>query len=108
MYEFIVFDLDGTILDTIDDLAISANAVLEKNGAETHSLEKIKSFVGNGIRKLMERSLGEKYAGLLDTAFADFVVYYNEHCNDNTKPYAGIVELLIQLKERGIKSAVRQ
>lgn len=106
-YKLVIFDLDGTVLDTLDDLADSVNAVLVKNGYSTHSREKVCSFVGNGIRRLIERAVP---AGTSDEdiarVFADFTAYYALHCADKTAPYTGIPEMLAELRAAGVKTAV--
>ncbi len=106
MYEVIVFDLDGTLLDTLDDLHISVNVALEKFSLPKRSREEVRSFVGNGIAKLIERSVGEVSKEIYEGVFAAFKRHYGEHCEDNTKPYEGIVEVLQELKRRGIATAV--
>lgn len=107
MYETVIFDLDGTLLDTLDDLHGAVNAALVAYDLPPRSKEEVRSFVGNGIAKLMERAIGcqgrrADFDGIL-TAFKE---YYKEHCKDKTAPYAGIMPLLLALKERGIKAAV--
>ena len=94
-YTTIIFDLDGTILNTLDDLTASVNYALEKCGYPTHTKEAVCGFVGNGIGKLMERSVPK------DTSKEDiqhyhkvFTEHYKVHCADNTKPYDGIMELI--------------
>ncbi len=106
MYETIIFDLDGTLLDTLDDLANSVNAALKKCGLKTRSREEVRAFVGNGIRTLMKRATGLDDGELFERAFAEFKGHYAAHCEDCTKPYEGIIEMLATLKERGIKTAV--
>ncbi len=106
MYEAIIFDLDGTLLDTLDDLHGSVNAALKKFGLPSRTREEVRSFVGNGIVKLMERSAGAVEKELFDGVFAEFKRHYGEHCEDNTKPYEGIIELLRELQRRGVKTAV--
>ena len=109
MYETIVFDLDGTLLDTLDDLTAAVNFSLTKNGLPTRTRKEVRSFVGNGIVKLMERAVGEeKLAAKKDFAVVleDFKAYYKENCSVYTKPYLGIMELLETLKKRGLKLAL--
>ena len=102
-----IFDLDGTLLDTLQDLAAAVNYALRKNGMEEHSIDDIRRFVGNGVRKLIERAVPEGTApAVLDKVFADFRAYYMEHSLDATKPYKGIPEVLQELKRRGCKMAV--
>lgn len=108
MIELVIFDLDGTLLNTIDDLAASTNYALEKHGYPTHDLSSYRFFVGNGINKLIERALPEEVRSeekVLELR-KDFVAYYEEHSADLTCPYKGIPELLSALKEKGLKMAV--
>jgi len=106
-YQLAIFDLDGTLLDTLDDLADSVNVVMNRFGYPVRNLTEIRSFVGNGIRKLIERSAPKDTpTEELDRVFEQFKVYYGVHCADKTKPYEGIMELLQQLKQQGIKLAV--
>lgn len=102
-----IFDLDGTLLDTLQDLAAAVNFALRKNGMEEHSIDDIRRFVGNGVRKLIERAVpdGSKNPRI-DEVFADFRSYYMQHSLDTTKPYDGITEILQELKQRGCKMAV--
>lgn len=103
----IIFDLDGTILNTLDDLADAGNHALSEMGYPIHEVEKYRYFVGNGIPKLIERiipagSPSEVYEKVYDI----FCSYYNEHMYDKTKPYDGMAELLSELHKNGIKLAV--
>ena len=102
-----IFDLDGTLLDTLQDLAAAVNFALRKNGMEEHSIDDIRRFVGNGVRKLIERAVpdGSKNPRI-DEVFADFRSYYMQHSLDATKPYDGITGILQELKQRGCKMAV--
>ncbi len=104
-YKTIIFDLDGTLLDTLDDLTNSTNAALSAFGFPLRTKEEVRSFVGNGIRKLIERALGENIAQA-DEVLSYFKAYYADHCADCTKPYEGTMSLLTELKRRGIKTAV--
>lgn len=102
-----IFDLDGTILDTIADLTDAVNYVLNKAGYPQRTLEEVRSFVGNGIRKTIERSVpAGTPAETIDVLFADFTVHYKAHCADKTCPYEGIEELVRTLREAGMKTAV--
>ena len=102
-----IFDLDGTLLDTLQDLAAAVNYALRKNGMEEHSIDDIRRFVGNGVRKLIERAVpAGTESSILNIVFADFRTYYMEHSLDVTKPYKGIPEMLQELKRRGCKMAV--
>ncbi|MBQ3602199.1 MAG: HAD-IA family hydrolase [Lachnospiraceae bacterium] len=106
-YELAIFDMDGTILDTLEDLADSLNYALSLSDFPARTLEEVRSFVGNGIRKLIERATP---AGTspedLEKVYTDFTAYYPKHCFDKTKPYSGIIEVIQELKKQGIKTAV--
>lgn len=106
--ELVIFDLDGTLLDTIDDLAVSANYALRLYGYPEHELKKYCFFVGNGITKLIERALPEKarQESTILQLRKVFVEYYQQHKTDLTHPYPGIPELLDDLKSAGIHLAV--
>lgn len=108
MKSLVIFDLDGTLLDTIADLGTAANQALSKRGFPIHPIERYKTFVGNGVRKLIERALGEAGtdANLVDEVLMDFKAYYIEHKTDLSRPYPGILALLEELKKRGIRMAV--
>lgn len=107
MYKLAVFDMDGTILDTLDDLKDSTNFALEKCGYPTRSYDEVRRFVGNGIRKLIERAVPE---GLtteqIDRVHEVFTEHYKVHCADKTKAYDGIKPLLEKLRASGVKTAV--
>ena len=103
----VVFDLDGTLLDTLWDLAEAVNAALAQNGLPQRTLEEVRNFVGNGIELLMIRAVPEgKNNPKFEETFQSFKSYYAAHCKDNTKPYAQIIELMEQLKARGIKMGI--
>ena len=106
-YDVAVFDMDGTILDTLEDLKNSVNFALRGAGFPERSLDEIRSFVGNGIRLLVERSVPEgTSAEKTDECFAVFKKHYAEHSLDKTRPYDGITALLEELRARGVKTAV--
>lgn len=106
-YKFVIFDLDGTILDTLQDLYNSVNFALEKNCLPERSREEVRAFVGNGIRLLIERAVPENTdISVIDKVFCDFREHYAIHSADTTKPYDGIIELLARLRRSGIKTAV--
>ena len=106
-YKLAIFDLDGTILDTLEDLKDSANYVLVQKGYAEKSLSEIRSYVGNGIRRLIERCLPENTEEAVATElFEAFTVCYKEHCMDKTKPYDGVLDMLFNLRETGFKTAV--
>ena len=106
-YQLAIFDLDGTLLDTLEDLADSDNYIMRKFGYPKRTIKEVRSFVGNGIRKLLERSAPTGTASTeIDRMFEQFKEYYGAHCADKTKPYDGITELLDELRKQGIKLAV--
>lgn len=106
-YDLVIFDLDGTILDTLEDLCDSVNYALGRLGFPQRTLSEVRNFVGNGIRKLIERALP---AGSDEKCVEEMLAihreYYGVHCADKTKPYEGIKEMLKELKARGVKLAV--
>lgn len=108
MKKLVIFDLDGTLLNTIEDLGNAANYALSQNGYPTHSLASYPFFVGNGVRNLIRRALPDdmRTDSIIDSLLKDFKEYYNEHNTDCTKPYDGIEELLRNLQDNGVKMAV--
>lgn len=106
-YKAVVFDLDGTLLNTLEDLCDSVNYGLEKCGMPKRTLEEIRHFVGNGVEKLIERAIPEKATKDEERrVLASFKEHYARHCNDKTDLYPGIRELLAELKNRGYLMAV--
>lgn len=101
-----LFDLDGTLVNSIKDLALSTNAVLKMHGLKNYDIDDYQMMVGNGVKKLVERALTNKHSDLLETCLEEFYEYYDEHCLDYTDAYDGIYEMLQSLKARGIKMAV--
>ena len=106
MFNTIVFDLDGTLLDTLDDLTDAVNEALKFSQLPLRSREEVCAFVGNGIRNLIVRAIGEENGHLLESTLAYFTAYYKAHCQEKTAPYEGILELLRILKGLGIQTAV--
>lgn len=107
MYKLAVFDMDGTILDTLEDLKDSVNYALAKCGYPQRTYDEVRRFVGNGIRKLIERAVPEGVSvSDIDRVHEVFTGHYKVHCADKTKAYDGIKSLLEQLRENGIKTAV--
>lgn len=107
MTDTVIFDLDGTLLDTLEDLTDSVNHAMEKFGFPVHTIEEIRTFVGNGAPKLLERSIpGGVENSDYEAALAAFKAHYAEHCEDKTGPYAGVPEMLAGLKEQGYHLAV--
>lgn len=106
-FDTYIFDLDGTLLSTLDDLAASCNYALKHNGMAERTLDEVRRFVGNGVKKLMERAIPD---GLdnpkFEKTYTDFRQHYMEHNLDTTQPYPEVIEMLTQLKARGKKIAV--
>ena len=106
-YKLIIFDMDGTILNTIDDLSASLNYTLQTCGYPVHTVEEVRNFVGNGIRKLIKSAVPENtHEDEIDRLFEIFNKHYRINCSDKTKPYEGITDLLKKLRSDGIKTAV--
>lgn len=106
-YKAYIFDLDGTLLNTLDDLAASVNYALGCMAMPVRTVDEVRRFVGNGVRKLMERAVPEGTSETtIDEALSTFRSYYLLHSADNTRPYDGIMELLRELKSRGKLIAV--
>lgn len=108
MTQLVIFDLDGTLLDTIEDLANSVNFALQKNDFPLHEVETYRRFVGNGVTKLIERALpeGSRNAATIDRIKQDFLAHYVPHSEECTHPYPGIYTLLKQLQQKEIQLAV--
>ena len=106
-YKVVIFDLDGTILDTLEDLKESTNAALAANGYPARTLDEVRRFVGNGIGKLIERAVPQGTSKeAIEKTLESFKEHYGIHCADHTKPYDGILELLEDLRKNGIQTAV--
>lgn len=128
MYKLAIFDLDGTILDTLADLAAATNYALRAQGLSERALDEVRAFVGNGIHNLIVRAVcassgvavverfsasvlvcspaDESLIPLIERTYASFTAYYRDHCADSTCAYDGIVALLQALRAHGIKTAV--
>ena len=107
MKKAIVFDLDGTLLNTLEDLKDSVNYALEKHGYPKRTLEDTRKFVGNGVRKLMERSAPQNIkAEEFEACFNDFCAYYKLHMEDKTAEYDGITPMLSALFDAGYQMAI--
>lgn len=108
-YRLVLFDLDGTLLDTLEDLSAAVNHALEKRGLPGHSTAEYMKMVGHGIRNLVTQALpAEKQTdtALIDSALADFKAYYTAHIDVHTHPYPGMQEVVNRLHETGVTMAV--
>ena len=108
MRNTIIFDLDGTLLDTLQDLCLSVNYALRRCGFPERSLEEVRTFVGNGVRMLIHRAVPQDTPQPEEEAcFQEFRAHYVLHCQDHTRPYPGIGEMLKSLKEKASSQRVR-
>lgn len=107
MLNTVVFDLDGTLLDTLGDLAGSVNYALRKHGLRECSLQEVRSFLGNGVVRLMQNAVKNAVEGVaFEEVFQTFRSHYLEHCLDTTQPYPGILPMMEKLRESGVKIAI--
>lgn len=107
MIDTIVFDLDGTLLNTLEDLADSVNYAMEQYGLPTRTLEEVRCFVGNGVGKLIERAIpGGLENPRYEEILAAFKAHYEVHCNDKTKAYEGILPMLEKAGQEGYRLAI--
>lgn len=106
-YDSVIFDLDGTLLNTLEDLADSMNYALSAHNMKVRTLDEIRAFVGNGMLNLAKKAVPEGTdEKTVNAVLATFKAHYADHSQDKTKPYDGIIPLLTSLKERGIPTAV--
>lgn len=106
-YQTIIFDMDGTLLNTLEDLTDATNYALRELGMPERTIEEVRTFVGNGVQKLIERAVpGGLNNPQFEETFAKFKEYYGVHCNDKTGPYEGVLALLRELKEEGYALAI--
>ena len=106
-YSLAIFDMDGTILNTLDDMTDSVNEILSKYKLPLHTLDEVKFMVGNGIPKLIERAIPDGRSNPdFDKILADFIAYYEKHCAIKTAPYDGVVDCIKTLRAAGLKIAV--
>lgn len=107
-YELVIFDLDGTLVDTIEDLGTAVNYALSLRKLPEHTMEEYRGMVGHGVRNLVEVALPEQQrdSATVDSCLADFLTYYKAHIDVNTRPYVGMQDLLSRLSAEGAKLAV--
>ena len=106
-YDTVIFDLDGTLLNTLEDLAAAVNYVLKAHHYPPRTLEEVRHFVGNGIQRLMELAVPENVVGEeFERVFEEFRSYYTEHCQIKTCAYDGIMSLLKVLNQKGYEMAI--
>ena len=106
-YKTILFDLDGTLLDTLEDLADAVNHILERHRCPQRTLDEVRDFVGNGLGMLMRRALPAQYSQMVSDLLAEELrTYYTAHCRVKTAPYSGIPEMLRTLHDGGAQIAV--
>ena len=106
-YKAVLFDMDGTLLDTLEDLCDSTNHALEQMGYPLRGIEEIRRFIGNGAEKQIRRAVPEGTSeGKIMETLAAFRAYYQDHCQIKTKVYDGLLDVLSELKEKGVKMAV--
>jgi phosphoglycolate phosphatase len=101
-YSAFIFDMDGTIVSSIEDIAAAVNHSLRLHSLPQRKLEEYITFIGNGSVKLIQRALGPDHQDLFQPVFSDYLAYYDEHCTDVTHPYEGMKESLLVAKEKGI------
>lgn len=106
MYKLVIFDLDGTILDTLDDLADALNHTLSIYSYPLKTVPETRALVGRGLRNLVRDATGSSDESLVDRMLSELVAYYSEHSADKTVPYSGIVEMIGKLRDKGIMTAV--
>ncbi len=102
----IIFDLDGTLLNTLDDLYVSVNYMLDKFGYPKRTKSEVRSYLGSGVRYLVNCALPDGAKERTDECLAVFKEYYDVHKDDNTAPYEGIIDMLAEVKAAGIKTAI--
>lgn len=102
----IVFDLDGTLLNTLDDLWLSVNYTMNKYGFPERDKQEVRSFLGSGVRVLVNKSLPDDKKDMTDECLGVFKAYYDIHKDDNTRPYDGVIDMLKAVRAAGIKSAI--
>ena len=106
-YDTVIFDLDGTLMDTLEDLANAVNETLKRHGYPVRTIQHVRRIVGNGLRQTLTLCLPEGTAQEeIDRLLPEFASYYQEHCQIKTKPYGGVMDLLKELSAKGYKLAI--
>ncbi|HZK19496.1 MAG TPA: HAD family hydrolase [Treponemataceae bacterium] len=109
-YSLAIFDMDGTVLNTISDIAGAVNYILNKYEYTTYTEDEVLQFVGQGLKFTLSHALSSQNATIkenkFDTMYADFITYYAKHSNDKTTPYTGIIDVLKKLKNQGVQLAL--
>ena len=106
-YDTVIFDLDGTLLDTLEDLADALNTALRRHGYPERTIEEVRAFVGNGVRRLVRLAVpGGEEAPDFEEILEDFKIWYAAHADVKTRPYAGIIGMLEALQDAGVKMAI--
>lgn len=106
-YDTVIFDLDGTLMDTLEDLADAVNEILRRNGYPVRTIQEVRRIVGNGLRQTLTLCLPEGTDGeVVDRLLPEFASFYQAHCQVKTKPYDGIEDALRELNKRGFKLAI--
>jgi len=107
-YDLVIFDLDGTLLNTIDDLGTAVNHAMESKGFATHSMAEYQTMVGHGVRNLVISAMPEAFrqTHIIDACLTSFITYYRENIDVHTRPYRGMQRLLASLSASGVKLAV--
>ena len=107
MIRAVIFDLDGTLLDTLDDLTAAVNHALQSCGCPMRTRDEVRAFIGNGVVRLMQRAMPQRVSQMeFDRCFASFRAHYLAHMNDRTRVFNGILPLLSDLRAHGVKTAV--
>lgn len=105
VYQAVLFDLDGTLTNTLEDIAFAMNRALRLHGLPEHPVDAYRYFVGDGVKMLVHRAIGDRQ-DLAETVFRAYQDYYKEHNLDRTRPYDGVPEMLHALQEKGVKLCV--
>lgn len=105
MYQAVLFDLDGTLTNTLEDIAFAMNRALRLHGLPEHPVDAYRYFVGDGVKMLVRRAIGQRQE-MADVVYTEYQTYYKEHNLDRTRPYDGVPQMLAALEARGVKLCV--